>query len=318
MKTRIWNLLIILAALLLFVPPAFVSAANPIIEAYPNPTYVRAFVDGDPSEWDLTNDFFANMYLAANPAKPVLSKLYVRYDCRAGTLYVLVLAEPGHLIDVDSGTGNHFVKLGNTNKLVDAAAGNDGTPPDFAYINLSGDGATADGWEASAYLAPGFYSPSNTPSDGLNVHTNVDDGDTSAVSGRQIDLYIICGPQAVTLASFSAAPAGNAIRLEWTTATELENMGFNLYRATSPAGPQVKLNDSLIASQAPGSALGASYEFVDASVQPGVTYYYWLEDVDVYGVTTLHGPVQAELKAVRRLMPLRPRFGPKFPVLIRQ
>lgn len=314
MITRTWNTIIILAALLLLVPPAFVSAANPIIVAYPNPTYERAFVDGDPSEWDLTNDFFANMYLAANPNKPVRSKLYVRYDCRAGVLYVLVLAEPGHPIDVDSGAANHFVKLGISNKLVDAASGNDGTPPDFAWINLSPDGATADGWEASAYLAPGFYSPANSPQDGLNVHTNVDDGDTSAVANRQIDLQIICGPQAVTLASFTAAPAGNAIRLEWTTATELDNLGFNVYRATSPAGPQVKLNASLIASQAPGSPLGATYEFVDAAAQPGVTYYYWLEDVDVYGVTTMHGPVQAELKALRRLTPIRPRFGPKFPI----
>ncbi len=309
MKTRTWNTIILLAALLLLVPPALVSAANPIIVAYPNPTYERAFVDGDPSEWDLTNDFFANMYLAANPNKPVRSKLYVRYDCRAGVLYVLVLAEPGHPIDVN---GDHFIKLGQTNKIMDESDGNDGTPPDFAFINSNG--TTADGWEGSAYLAPGFYSPANDPPDGLNVHTNVDGGNTSAVENRQIDLYIICGPQAVTLASFTAAPAGNAIRLEWTTATELDNLGFNVYRATSPAGPQVKLNASLIASQAPGSPLGATYEFLDTAVQAGVTYYYWLEDVDVYGVTTMHGPVQAELKSLRRLTPIRPRFGPKFPI----
>ena len=26
---------------------------------------------------------------------------------------------------------------------------------------------------------------------------------------------------------------------------------------------------------------------------PGVLYYYWLEDIDVYGTATRHGPVTA-------------------------
>jgi len=39
-------------------------------------------------------------------------------------------------------------------------------------------------------------------------------------------------------------------------------------------------------------AVGAVYVWLDATVQAGLTYYYKLEDVDIYGHTTLHGPVQ--------------------------
>ncbi|MBN1138557.1 MAG: hypothetical protein JXM73_18350 [Anaerolineae bacterium] len=100
-------------------------------------------------------------------------------------------------------------------------------------------------------------------------------------------------PDAVRLVSFTATPLVGAIRLDWETATEIDNLGFNLYRATSPDDEPVRLNDTLIPSQAPGSPVGARYTWLDRVMRSGVTYYYWLEDVDIYGFTTLHGPVNA-------------------------
>ena len=47
----------------------------------------------------------------------------------------------------------------------------------------------------------------------------------------------------------------------------------------------------LVPSQAPGSTQGFVYTYQDNAVTPGETYWYWLEDVDLSGVTTLHGPV---------------------------
>jgi hypothetical protein len=117
-------------------------------------------------------------------------------------------------------------------------------------------------------------------------------------------------PSAVELASFAATAAGRAILLEWETASEVDNLGFNLYRAGSPDGPRAQINGGLIPARMPGSPIGAAYQFLDGSVTPGITYYYWLEDVDVYGVATLHGPVSAKLGAVYRLLPGRPRPAP--------
>jgi hypothetical protein len=119
-------------------------------------------------------------------------------------------------------------------------------------------------------------------------------------------------PTAVDLASFTATADSGAILVEWETVSEVDNRGFTLYRASSPDGVRTQLNAGLIPSQLPpGSPEGAAYQFVDESVRSGVTYYYWLEDVDVYGVKTIHGPVSAELSRITRLfLPGRPRPAP--------
>ena len=98
------------------------------------------------------------------------------------------------------------------------------------------------------------------------------------------------GATAIKLLSFSATGAGDAMRVGWTTAQESENKGFNLYRGTSPAGPFEKLNGGLIPSGSVSSE-GRDYEFIDPAVSRGAIYYYKLEDVDVRGTHTPHGPV---------------------------
>jgi hypothetical protein len=102
-------------------------------------------------------------------------------------------------------------------------------------------------------------------------------------------------PLAVTLASFDAQAMVDRIQLTWETVSEANNAGFNLYRSASPAAPDALL--AFVPSQAPGSTQGASYSFDDTEVTPGETWYYWLEDVDLNGATSLHGPVSATLQA---------------------
>ncbi|MBK9229437.1 MAG: S8 family serine peptidase [Anaerolineae bacterium] len=92
-------------------------------------------------------------------------------------------------------------------------------------------------------------------------------------------------PLSAALADFSAVQSGEAMRVSWETVSEVGNVGFNLWRGTSPAAPDVQLNSSLIPSQAPGSSQGFSYEWLDAAnLVNNTTYYYWLEDVDIAGV----------------------------------
>jgi hypothetical protein len=103
----------------------------------------------------------------------------------------------------------------------------------------------------------------------------------------------LCGPTTeVDLTSFEARGADGAVELSWKTASELDNLGFHLYRATSEAGPYARLTESLI----PGlgsSPVGAEYAFRDSEVTNGVTYFYQLEDVDTSGGSRRHGPVSA-------------------------
>jgi MYXO-CTERM domain-containing protein len=102
-------------------------------------------------------------------------------------------------------------------------------------------------------------------------------------------------PLAVTLADFSAVQQGNAVLLTWETNSELNNRGFNLYRGTSDAGPDRQLNETLIPSQSQGNPGGFVYTWEDyADLLPGTTYFYWVEDVDIHGTATRHGPVSVD------------------------
>ena len=107
-------------------------------------------------------------------------------------------------------------------------------------------------------------------------------------------LLVDTNPTAVELLSFTATSAKKATILEWETASEIDNLGFNLYRATTVDGPRYKLNAELIPTLVyPGSPYGAAYAYTDADVKKNLTYYYWLEDLDIYGYSEWHGPVSA-------------------------
>ena len=93
--------------------------------------------------------------------------------------------------------------------------------------------------------------------------------------------------------------------VELSPASELDNVGFNLYRSEAADGPYVQLNTTLIPPQNPGSVLGSVYEWLDADVQPGVVYFYKLEDLDVKGVSTFHGPVSSVILSAPAAVGLR-------------
>jgi len=120
-------------------------------------------------------------------------------------------------------------------------------------------------------------------------------GATSGGPRCDVGAFEVQVPLAVTLASFDAQALVDRILLSWETVSEANNAGFNLYRSASPAAPEALL--AFVPSQAPGSTQGASYSFDDTEVAPGQTWYYWLEDVDLNGATSLHGPVSATLQA---------------------
>jgi hypothetical protein len=121
-----------------------------------------------------------------------------------------------------------------------------------------------------------------------------------------IETYVLLGdpylqinidaPTAVQLAAFrpELGPEGTVL-LHWETASEIDTLGFNLYRAYSRDGSWSKLNAWLIPAEAGGSAAGASYRFEDVSAQAGVTYHYWLEVVGIHGAKELFGPLIVDL-----------------------
>jgi hypothetical protein len=111
------------------------------------------------------------------------------------------------------------------------------------------------------------------------------------ITNGEVEDYYFTVPTEVDLLSFTAT-GGRTTVLNWETASEADNLGFNVYSAGQIDGPRTKLNDDLIPSLVPpGSLFGARYSFTDLDLKLRGTYYYWLEDVDIYGNASLHGPV---------------------------
>jgi hypothetical protein len=107
-----------------------------------------------------------------------------------------------------------------------------------------------------------------------------------------------CTPTAVSLESFVAKPHGNDVWLEWKTGFEVDNLGFNVYRAED--GQPVRINPSLIAGSAlktrPGKPLtaGWSYSWMDRPPGGNTFPQYYLEDIDLGGNKTWHGPISVD------------------------
>jgi len=118
------------------------------------------------------------------------------------------------------------------------------------------------------------------------------------IPGFHIFLMNTHEPTVITLSSFIAEPMNGSVFLFWETASEIDNVGFNLYRSESKNGGLTLLNDDIIIAEGSPTE-GMSYEFIDENVQNRTTYYYMLEDIDIYGISTLHGPVSAMPRVIR-------------------
>ncbi|MFL6273585.1 MAG: C25 family cysteine peptidase [Blastocatellia bacterium] len=122
----------------------------------------------------------------------------------------------------------------------------------------------------------------------------------STTGVTQFSPWTISGPNAptdVALMNFNAVSddSGNVL-LEWQTGMEVNNLGFNLYR--EQGGRREKINPTLLAGSVPLAGhtvmtAGLAYAWADRLANPKDYAVYWLEDVDLDGKTTLHGPISA-------------------------
>ena len=103
-------------------------------------------------------------------------------------------------------------------------------------------------------------------------------------------------PLPVTLSSFTASFSTGSSLLSWTTQSESNNSGWNIYRSeTENIEDYVQINEDMIEG-AGTTTEQTDYTFADANeTYANNSYWYWIESVDNGGTTTLHGPARIDI-----------------------
>ena len=78
--------------------------------------------------------------------------------------------------------------------------------------------------------------------------------------------------------------------LKWTTASEVENFGFDIFRGESEDGPFEKRTDDPL----PGAGTTdepQSYLWEDFDIEKGKDYFYYIESISMAGVRERFSPI---------------------------
>ncbi len=160
---------------------------------------------------------------------------------------------------------------------------------DLIHRENSANNRTASGVNPTITdLAKGFYDVTLTVTDNTG-YTGQDTMLLAAAGPCELPTTTTTAtPTNIELSVLDALHSNEKVLLRWRTESEPDNAGFNIWRAE---GFQ-KLNEALIPAM--GSPIdGAAYNFVDEWVLNGKRYFYLLEDIDINGISTFHGPVKA-------------------------
>ena len=86
----------------------------------------------------------------------------------------------------------------------------------------------------------------------------------------------------VFLSVFTATATSNGVLLSWRTESEVDHIGWNIYRSTDRDEKYHCINDILVMG-AGNSGMPHDYDFLDKETKENITYFYYLEDVDISG-----------------------------------
>ncbi len=108
-------------------------------------------------------------------------------------------------------------------------------------------------------------------------------------------------PLPVSLSYFRPAHENGEVVIRWTTESELDNAGFNIFRSESWNGEYKQINPQRIQG-AGTTGERNTYKWIDTTAKPNVVYYYQIEDVSFAGerqmltTTKLKGLISAKNK----------------------
>lgn len=108
----------------------------------------------------------------------------------------------------------------------------------------------------------------------------------------------------------SPAPAApeKKVTLKWTTASEVDNYGYFVWRSDSEEGTYTQMNKRAIPG-AGNSDTPTNYVWEDRDVELNRVYWYYLESISVQGVREKFSPKMSR-KCCKGLVPDEPSPAP--------
>jgi len=188
---------------------------------------------------------------------------------------------------------NYSAADGSVSNLATAGTGGGGAAVDdgsgqITWTPTSGNGTAGlvgpNG--ESATLTYTYTVGPNPPNPQVTIQTQTYWSDSSSFSPEVLQSTLTCGvtlTTPVTLAQASASWQGGRAVVEWATASEAGNAGFNLYTAID--GRWVRVNDRLIPSRVVDSTAPQRYRY---PVGGAVGGRFAIEDVAIDGRTRRH------------------------------
>jgi len=180
--------------------------------------------------------------------------------------------------------------------------------PDGLAIDTSGTLIQFLSYEGTITATDGVANGTNSTDIGVSETTTTPVGQSLQLvgSGHQYSDFSWSGPATdtkglpnsaggtdqslpVELSTFWAISGDRQVTLEWSTESETENLGFNLYRSIN-SKPFSMINGQLIPGHGSTSERH-EYSYIDYNVFNSATYNYKIEDVDYSGKTELHNIV---------------------------
>ena len=98
-------------------------------------------------------------------------------------------------------------------------------------------------------------------------------------------LDVLTSALAVTFRSATATRTAKGVVVRWRTASEVDTLGFNVYREVN--GKRFRVNPKLIAANGRGG-----YSYLDRKAPRAKTVRYWVQVVNLDGTRSWYGPAR--------------------------
>jgi len=153
-----------------------------------------------------------------------------------------------------------------------------------------------------------------------NVDTNGDGGPDhlSVLWATTVDSDFDCIPDneppvPVVLSTFTAEYVNSSLNLHWTTQTETNNIGWNVYRAETENFNQAQQINGTIIEGAGTTTEPTEYTFTDENpVVVENLYWYWIESRDGAGTAQNYGPISITIPSINEDDPIPPNSDNPF------